>query len=139
MRLAAPLTVFALVTSLLAGCGSSSVETGGSRARTVTGEAPVGPGQDGAGKAGAPVGARARSCETGAPGAEALRATGISCGQARQVLSGWQRERSCSTPSPASRRSCLTRSYRCLATRTDRGIAVSCARQGQSIAFIAKR
>ena len=48
----------------------------------------------------------------------------------------WQRERSCSPPAGASRDSCLTRSYRCQAARTDRGLAVSCAREGQSIAFI---
>jgi hypothetical protein len=133
MRLAAPLVV-ALTTALLAGCGSSSIETGGSRTGTVTAEVQIGPGD-----AGAPVGASATSCETGARGAEALRATGISCGQARQVLSGWQRERSCSLPSGASRGSCLTRSYRCLGARTDRGVAVSCSRQGQSIAFLARR
>jgi hypothetical protein len=133
MRLAAPLVV-ALTTALLAGCGSSSIETGGSRTGTVTGEVRVGPGD-----ASGPVGASARTCETGAPSAEGLRATGISCGQARQVLSGWQRERSCSLPPGASRGSCLTRSYRCLGARTDRGVAVSCSRQGQSVAFLARR
>jgi hypothetical protein len=52
---------------------------------------------------------------------------------------GWQRQRSCAKPSAASRTSCLTRSYRCLSARTDRGIAVSCSRPGQSIAFVARR
>jgi hypothetical protein len=105
---------------LLAGCGDSSSEE--------TGVAPK-----------APVGAGAKSCDAYATDAESLRATGIPCGQARQAMYGWQRERSCSLPSGASRGSCLTRSYRCQAARTDRGLAVSCARAGQSIAFIAKR
>jgi hypothetical protein len=130
MRLAAPLLTVALA-ALLAGCGSSSDE--GSTAAGTTQAPPRASGP------GAPVGARAASCATGAAGAEALRATGVSCGQARQVLSGWQRERSCSLPSGASRGSCLTRTYRCLGARTDRGITVSCSRQGQSIAFVVKR
>lgn len=90
-------------------------------------------------KSGAPIGASARSCDAYSTDAGALRATGISCGQARQVMYGWQREPSCATPAGASRSSCLTRSYRCQATRTDRGLAVSCSRKGQSIAFIARR
>jgi hypothetical protein len=54
-------------------------------------------------------------------------------------MHGWQRRRSCATPADASRGSCLARSYRCLSTRTDRGIAVSCARAGRSIAFVVRR
>jgi hypothetical protein len=119
VRLAAPLAVFALA-ALLAGCGGSSSPDA---TRTST----------------APAGAAAKSCDTDAVDARSLRATGISCGQARQVMSGWQRERSCARPSAASRTSCLTRSYRCLGARTDRGIAVSCSRPGQSIAFLARR
>jgi hypothetical protein len=87
----------------------------------------------------APVGASAKSCDSYAADAEALRATNIPCDQAQQVVYGWQREPACAVPSAASRSSCLTRSYRCQAARTDRGLAVSCSRAGESIAFTAKR
>lgn len=119
-RLVAPLLAVVLATVLSAGCGKSPPDKTGAPPR-------------------APVGAGAKSCEAHAAGAESLRATGISCDRARQVAYGWQREPSCSPPSGASRSSCLTRSYRCQATRTDRGLAVSCAREGQSIAFVSKR
>jgi hypothetical protein len=138
MRLAAPLLVFALAAALPAGCGSSSEESGGTRIGTATSTVP-GPGGKGPSSSKAPVGASARSCDAHSADAEALRATGIPCDQARQVMYGWQRQRACSSPAGASRSSCLTRSYRCLATRTDRGLAVSCSRQGRSIAFLGRR
>jgi hypothetical protein len=122
MRLAVPAAVLALVAAVLvAGCGGSSSQEGS------TATAPI-----------APIGAAAKSCEAFATDVEALRATAIPCDQARQVMYGWQREGSCSLPSGASRNSCLTRSYRCLGTRTDRGVAVSCSRAGESIAFVVK-
>jgi hypothetical protein len=124
MRLAATITIIALASLVLAGCGS-----GGDGTATDSTQ----------GHTGAPIGASARACESQAVDAEALRATGISCDRARQVMYGWQRERSCSAPAGASRSSCRTRSYRCLSTRTDRGVAVSCARTGESVAFLAKR
>jgi hypothetical protein len=86
----------------------------------------------------APIGASAKSCDADVGDAEGLRATVIGCDQARQVLNGWRREPSCSLPSGASRGSCLIGSYRCQSVRGDRGLAVSCSRAGQSIAFIAK-
>jgi hypothetical protein len=129
LRLAAPLALLTLAAVLLAGCGDSSTETGSSRTETMTQVAPNR----------APVGASAKSCDAYSTDAEFLRATGIPCDQARQVMSGWRHERSCSLPRGASRNSCLTRSYRCLGTRTDRGVAVSCSRQGQSIAFTARQ
>ncbi|HKA66626.1 MAG TPA: hypothetical protein VKG03_01840 [Solirubrobacterales bacterium] len=137
MRLAAPLAIVALAAALLAGCGGSSSNggstSGGGSTRTESkASAP-------ANNSTAPVGAAAKSCDTHAVDARALRATGIPCGQARQVMYGWQRDSACSKPAGASRVSCTTRSYRCLGARTDRGIAVSCSRAGESIAFIAKR
>jgi hypothetical protein len=118
-RLAAPLVVVALAAVLAAGCGGSSPETTGTSS--------------------APIGATARSCPIQATEADALRATGVSCDQARQVMYGWRQKGSCSSPPGASRVSCTTRSYRCLGARTDRGTAVSCSRPGRSIAFVAKR
>lgn len=128
-RLAASLLPVALAAALAVGCGGSS--GGGSTA----GETNPSPTRGST----APIGAAAKSCDSHATDAEALRATGISCDQARQVMDGWQREVSCAPSAGASRGSCLARSYRCQATRTDRGLAVSCSRAGQSIAFIARR
>jgi hypothetical protein len=125
-RLAAALVALALAAALLAGCGSSSDDS----TQTTTPEP---------GTPAAPVGAAARSCETKAVDVEPLRATGISCDGARQLMYGWQQKGSCSSPAAASRVSCTTRSYRCLGARTDRGTAVSCSRPGRSVAFVAKR
>jgi hypothetical protein len=130
-RLAALLVVVALAAVLAAGCGGSSSGVG-STSGASTHAAPR------TSTSGAPVGA-AKSCETQAVDAEALRATGVSCNQARQVMYGWQQRGSCSSPPGASRVSCTTRSYRCSGARTDRGTAVSCARPGRSIAFVVKR
>jgi len=136
MRLAIPIATAVLAALLLAGCGGSSSSSTGGSTQTGTGAPPQ---ASGAGAPSAPIGASARSCDTGAVDATELRAAGIPCGQARQVMYGWQREPSCAPPPGASRSSCLTRSYRCLGARTDRGLAVSCARPGESVAFVVKR
>lgn len=122
-----------LAAALPAGCGGSSTETGELQTSTSTKGASTPP------PAKAPIGARPKSCDSLAADAGGLRATGVPCDRARQVMYGWRRERSCSTPPGASRSSCLTRSYRCQAVRADRGLAVSCARAGEAIAFVAKR
>jgi hypothetical protein len=124
MRLA-PLAIVLLAAALLAGCGSSSEET--------TQGAPR------AGASTAPAGASARSCDTYAVDAEGLRVTGVSCGEGRQVMLGWQRAEGCGLIDGASRGSCAVHSYRCLSTRTARAVSVSCARPGRSIAFRAER
>ena len=126
------LAAIAIVVSaaLLAGCGSSADEGSPPSAGT---RAPSSP------SSGAPVGGAARSCAALAADAEALRATGVPCDRARQVLHGWQREPACALPASGSRGGCLIRSYRCQAVRADRGIAVSCARAGESVAFLAQR
>jgi hypothetical protein len=130
MRLAVPLTIVALAAALLSGCGGSSSSDEGSQdgvARSTTGVSK------------APLNAAAKSCRVNVVGVERLLATGIPCEQARRVMLGWQRSHACLAPSGASRSSCTARSFRCLGASTDRGIAVSCARAGESIAFIAKR
>lgn len=129
MRLAVPITIITLAAALLAGCGGSesdSTETGLSTA-------PQG------GAATAPAGASARSCEVGVAGIEGVRATGISCGSAKTVLLAWNRKEGCAGSQGISHIACTVRSYRCIATRTDRGLSVSCARPGRSIAFISER
>lgn len=136
MRLAAPLLAVALATAMLGGCGGSSNDGSGATS-TDRVESPAPEGR--ANGAAAPVGAGAKSCDTGSAGVEALRATGVSCDLARRVLHGWQRNHACASPAGASRVSCSTRSYRCLGARTDRGVTVSCSRPGRSIAFVAGR
>jgi hypothetical protein len=125
MRLAAPIATVALAAALLGGCGGGSDE---SSSPTREGDAPS-----------APLGAVAHSCETQAVDAGGLRATGVSCDRARGVMYGWQRDSRCTDAGAVSRSACTTRSYRCLATRTERGVAVSCSRPGRSIAFTVRR
>ncbi|HEV7770582.1 MAG TPA: hypothetical protein VGO66_07985 [Solirubrobacterales bacterium] len=131
MRLASALAIIALAAAM-AGCDSSSDEG----TQTNPGPAAQPPRASGAE---APVGAAAKSCDTHAVDAKALRVTAVSCGEGRRVMFAWQRAESCGLIDGASRGSCAVRSYRCLAARTDRGISVSCARPGHSVAFIAKR
>jgi hypothetical protein len=130
MRLATPLAIVALAAALLAGCGSSS--HGGSDAASST-AAPK------AGGSGAPAGASARACVIDAAGASALRVTGVSCGTGQKTATAWQRDASCKPARGGSEAGCTVGAYRCIATATDRGLAVSCARRGHSIAFTAKR
>lgn len=123
MRLATPLAVLALVAGLLVGCGGSGSESG-----TETGPAR-------AGASTAPAGAAARSCRAGEAGVERLTATGTTCTEARHVMLGWTHSSACRPAAGASRASCPALSYRCLATATDRGWSVSCAKPGRAIAF----
>jgi hypothetical protein len=125
MRIAVPIMIVALAAALLGGCGGSAAESS-----TATQ-------QDGAPSA--PIGASARNCETLAVDAEGLRATGLSCEQARRVMYGWQRDSRCAAAGEASRGACTTRSYRCIGAMTGRGVTVSCARPGRSIAFTVPR
>ena len=125
MRLATPLAIVALAAALLAGCGSSDEgsETGAPPASDST----------------APAGASARSCASDSTEVKGLRATGIGCTQARLLVGEWEASASCAAPVGSSRSSCSLGGFRCLAAATDRGLAVSCARSGQSVAFTARR
>jgi hypothetical protein len=119
MRLAVPFAIVALLAAgLLGGCGggsSSTSSTGGGAPATE----------------GAPPGASAQAC-----GSESLRATGVSCAEAKSVLLAWQRGQSCAGTPGASHSACSVRGYRCIGARTERGLAVSCAQPGRAIAFI---
>jgi hypothetical protein len=119
MRLATPFALLLFAAACLAGCGDSSSD-GDKPGRTPK----------------SPAGASARVCGTPADGVLNLRATGVSCSAARQVVESWQGDRRCSQAGAASRSSCMTGSYRCLGASTDRGTAVSCSRAGESIAFV---
>jgi hypothetical protein len=126
MRFATPLALVVTL-ALLGGCGdSSSDETG-------TDSSPRG------GVPTAPAGASARSCPSAGSGVTDLRATATSCAEARQVASGWRRAKECDKFGASSRSGCSLLSYRCLASATDRGWSVSCAKPGRSIAFTVSR
>jgi hypothetical protein len=126
MRLALPLAIFVLALALLSGCGSSEADDTSAPAPNPSG-------------ANAPAGASAHECGGEAGSASALRATGISCQEAKALAAAWARNEGCAPADGASRSSCkLEDDYVCLTATTDRGLAVSCARPGRSFAFTVK-
>jgi hypothetical protein len=132
--LAALLAAAALAT-LASGCGSSDGGSGyGSRNSTEDSPTATATTPD------APPGATARSCEGPVAGAEELRVTGVGCDVGLRLVAAWAGKPSCSAPAGESRFSCSVEGgYRCLGAGAERGIAVSCARAGASVSFIAKR
>jgi len=67
----------------------------------------------------------------------------VACTTAVEVVDAWaaESESDCQLTARASRGACTVgrHRYRCLATSTDRGIAVSCSRPGRTISFLARR
>ena len=126
------LAVLAIAIAMAAaGCGSSSDETTGAGETTASPASTPTTGQE------APVGVRARSCD-GAGSSGELRATGVSCELGRSLVAGWYKDRDCSAPKGASRTSCRLGKFTCLGAVTDRGVAVTCAAPGRSVAFIGR-
>jgi hypothetical protein len=125
MRLAVPLAIVALAAASLVGCGSNS------------GSEPPTSGQRNAAP-NTPAGATARSCIFGADRVAGLRVASVSCGKGRRVALDWQGAGACQVPAGASRAGCSVGPYRCSAMRVGRGIAVSCAMPGRTVAFIAR-
>jgi len=128
MRRAIPLAALALAAALLLGCGGSSSD-----------ESSTGGAQPHGGTRTAPAGAAVSHCHSGEAGVIGLTATGTTCTEARHLMLGWTRSSACRPAAGPSRSSCPALSYRCLATATDRGWSVSCAKPGRSIAFTARR
>jgi hypothetical protein len=128
MRLSALLAALLCAALLLAGCGggsgSSGTTEGGGEPKKAT--APN-----------APAGSKVVACKEEAAGVDGLRATAVDCGTADRVMRRWRKHRSCSLPAGASRGSCALGEFRCQAVEADRGVAVSCARPGADIAFVA--
>ena len=120
-----------VVAVITAGCGSSSDETTGAGGTTSSPAATSTTGQE------APVGVRAKSCGgTGSSGE--VRVTGVSCELGRSLVAGWYKDSACSAPKGASRTSCRLGKFTCLGAVTGRGIAVTCAGPGRSVAFIGR-
>jgi hypothetical protein len=137
MRLALPsasIAVLATVAALGCGSGDSGPAQTNARSQGSTGQqtAAEEPG-------GGPAGAAAHSCTSGAAYVGGLRVTGVDCGAGQAVAAAWSGNASCASPAGSSRFACSVRGYRCLGAATERGVAVSCARRGRSIAFVAKR
>jgi ABC-type phosphate transport system substrate-binding protein len=129
MRLATPLAIAAVAATLLASCGGSSDDGTGTGATSAPRAA----------DSSAPAGATAKSCATHGAKTKGLRATGLGCEQARLLIDEWGESEDCAAPAGSSRSACSLGSYRCLAAATDRGLTVSCARSGQSVAFTVRR
>jgi hypothetical protein len=125
-RLAATIALAALAAMLLAACGGSSSEDTGSTGATPNNR-------------GGPPGATAKTCEPGAAEIITLQATAVSCGDAQEVLLAWQDQDDCAAAPGASHSACTVDDYRCIGAVTSVGLAVSCARPGHAIAFVAKR
>lgn len=132
-RLTALLIAMALLGLGAAGCGSSSESGGEGRATQSSTSRPAPP------RLHTPPGAAAQSCgKTTVSGTEGLRVTGVGCDVGRGVVAVWAHSSSCSAST--SRPSCsVYRGYRCIGARTDAGLAVSCARGGSSVSFVARR
>jgi hypothetical protein len=125
----ATIALLALASVLLAACGGSSPSGDG-----------TGPTGSTSTQRGGPPGASAQSCEVKAGGVIGLQATAVSCADAEALLAAWQGQGDCAAaPAGASRSACTVRGYRCISAVTSSGLAVSCARPGHAIAFVAKR
>ena len=133
MRFPSPISLLFAVLAIaaaIAGCGSSSEQTGTTEPPASTSTVPVSE---------APVGVRAQSCKGTSAAASEIRVTGVSCAAGRSTVAAWSRERSCSSPAGTSRTSCKVGKLTCLGAATDRGVAVTCAGVGRSISFVGKR
>ena len=126
LALAAVLALGALAT----GCGSSDDESSTSTTSEPAATTSASPT--------APPGATAQECgNTTVAGTSQLRVTGVGCPVGRGIVASWAKSDACAANS--SRPACTVSSgYRCIAARTDAGLAVNCVRPGRSISFIAK-
>ncbi|MBS1893209.1 MAG: hypothetical protein JST59_18070 [Actinobacteria bacterium] len=128
MRFTALAAIVLSAALLAAGCGGGGSEGSSSTAAPKGGGAPKT-----ATAPNAPAGSKVVDCGQG------LRAAAVDCGTAERIERRWEKHRSCSLPDGASRGSCSLGPFRCQAVRAGDGIAVSCARPGGDIAFIANR
>jgi hypothetical protein len=125
------LTFTLTATVALAGCGTAS----NSRVQIHSKATPPGPARISS----APPGASTQSCPSRVPSARELRLAGTGCSAGRLIVLGWTMQPRCGVRVAASRSSCTVAGYRCQATSTDAGIAVSCSRQGAALSFLSKR
>jgi len=110
-----------------AGCGSSGETT---QSSSEAGEATTST---------APPGARVETCRGAVAGVGQVRTSGTGCAVALGIVASWDSKKACDAPAGGSRTSCSVRGYRCLGASAERGLAVTCARPGSSLSFVAKR
>ncbi len=120
------------IAALAAGCGSSAEETSGTSGAESPASTSTAPDRE------APVGVRAMPCGEGTASGGEVRTVGVSCQLGRELVAGWYKDDSCSSPPGASRTSCRLGAFTCLGVAAGRGIAVTCVRPGRSVSFIAK-
>lgn len=125
MRFLGPVAALLIAAALLGGCGSSSHGTTSSPSSH--------------NESTAPPGASVTSCRPGKSKVTELKVTGTTCTEGRHLMLGWLVSEACRPPVAASRSSCPAHSYRCLATATNRGWSVNCAKPGSSIDFSIRR
>ncbi len=139
MRLSV-LTALMLCAALLAaGCGGSG-DGSGSTAPEGGATEPGGAAESGgapkkATSPNAPAGSKVLDCEGGGAATQ-LRATAVGCDTAREVMAAWDGSEACVLAAGASRDSCSLDGFRCQGTKTDAGVAVSCARPGGDVSFV---
>jgi hypothetical protein len=136
-----PIAILLAVLALAAtgaGCGSSSDGTSDTSPET-QGNPPASTSTTPEKGQEAPVGVRAERCGEGATSGGEVRVTGVSCEFGRSLVAGWYKNSACSGPKGTSRTSCKLGRFTCLGAVTDRGIAVTCAGPGRSVAFIGKK
>ncbi len=134
MRPVRLIATLALAGALFAGCGSSSDESSGTGA-SGSATAPAGAAKT---STAPPIGAAASECKGALAGVGQLRVVGAGCAYARGVAANWVAKLACQAPTGASRSSCTVGGSRCLGTRVERGIAVTCAQRGRSVSFVAR-
>jgi predicted small secreted protein len=119
----AVLAVALLVVGCGGGSGASSSTPGGGKKATAPN---------------APAGSKVVACAADTGETIELRATAVDCGTAERTMTRWGQARGCVLPAGASRSSCSLGAFRCQAVRAGRGVAVSCARPGAAVDFVAK-
>jgi hypothetical protein len=127
VRITALAAIVLCAALLVAGCGGGSSGGSNSTAAPKKATAPN-----------APAGSKVVACKESAEDVAGLRATAVDCGTADRIMRRWANHRSCALAEGASRGSCSLGSFRCQTVRADSGVAVSCARPGGDIAFIAR-
>jgi hypothetical protein len=134
MRLLALLGTVLCAALLAAGCGGGSSSSSSTAPGAKEGGAPKK-----ATAPNAPAGSRVVACKAGDTGATSeLRATAVDCGTARATMARWGGTQACGLPAGASRGSCALAGFRCQTVKSDRGLAVSCAKPGGDVSFIAR-
>lgn len=114
------------------GCGSSDEGTSSETTQSTSSNG-------GATTSTTPAGSRVEVCEGAIAGVGRVRASGTGCAIARGIVASWDNKVACGAAANGSRASCSVENYRCLGAATERGLAVTCARPGSSISFVAKR